>query len=141
MDWRTELARRPIWMNGLMLFCVYMAVVYVPWDLFVKPVAVDEEVWLGVRFHGTWAKILAVPHWAVYAAGAIGFWRMSGWMWPWASLYVWQMVIAMLVWPILYVGGVRGIAMGAVSALLFSTLATALWSARPRFQRSAPATD
>ena len=38
---------RPGWMNALMAFCAYMAFVYVPWDFFVKPVAEDQEVWLG----------------------------------------------------------------------------------------------
>ena len=32
---------RPTWMNVLMVFCGYMAFVYLPWDLFVKPTAVD----------------------------------------------------------------------------------------------------
>ncbi|MGI9431869.1 MAG: hypothetical protein ACR2PQ_06635 [Myxococcota bacterium] len=73
-DWfRHHLAARPWWMNAMMLFSAYMAFVYVPWDLLVKPAALDEEVWFGIRFHGTWAKILAVPHWAIYAAGAYGF--------------------------------------------------------------------
>ena len=44
--------------------------------LFMKPVAVDEEVWFGIRFHGWAAKLLELPHWAVYAAGLVGFWRL-----------------------------------------------------------------
>ena len=52
-DWlRERLSARPGWMNVLLVFSAYMAFVYVPWDLFVKPVALDEEVWFGVRFHG-----------------------------------------------------------------------------------------
>ena len=41
---RSLFADRPTWMNVLMVFCGYMAFVYLPWDFFVKPVAVDEEV-------------------------------------------------------------------------------------------------
>ena len=29
---------RSWWMNALMLFCGFMTFVYVPWDLFIKPV-------------------------------------------------------------------------------------------------------
>ena len=39
-EWiRHQLGRRPWWMNAMLLFCACMALVYVPWDLFVKPVA------------------------------------------------------------------------------------------------------
>ena len=72
-DWlRHQWARRPGWINLILLFSIYMTFVYVPWDLFVKPMAVDEEVWFGVRFHGFWAKVLTIPHWAVYAGLMIG---------------------------------------------------------------------
>lgn len=134
-DWiRHHLGRRPLWMNALLLFCAWMTLVYVPWDLFAKPVALDEEVWFGVRFHGAWAKALAVPHWAVYAAGLVGLWGMRPWMWPWASLYVGQVAFSMLVWPLLYVGGLGGLASGLVSGALFAWLARALWRARERFE-------
>ena len=135
LDWaKARLAARPLWMNLLLGFCIYMSFVYMPWDLFVKPVAVDEEVWFGVRFHGAAAKWLAIPHWFVYAAGMIGFWRMRPWMWPWASLYVGQVAISMIVWPLLYVGGIGGLVVGVVSAGLFGLLARALWRARPLFE-------
>jgi hypothetical protein len=77
-EWvQQQLARRPWWMNAMLLFCAYMTLIYVPWDLFGKPVAVDEEVWFGIRFHGWTAKLLAIPHWIVYAAGTIGFWKLA----------------------------------------------------------------
>ncbi len=76
-DWLHDIFRdRPWWMNGLMVFSAWMAFVYVPWDIFIKPAAVDEEVWFGVRFHGGWAKFVALFHWFVYAAGAYGFRHM-----------------------------------------------------------------
>ena len=93
---------RPVWMNVLMLFCAYMSFLYVPWDFFVKPVAEDEEVWLGVLFTGTAAKLTEPLHWWIYTAGAYGFYRHKSWMWPWAAVYAATVAIGMLVWPILY---------------------------------------
>jgi len=134
-DWlRERFAGRPVWMNALMLFCAWMAFVYCPWDLLVKPASVDEEVWFGVVFHGAWAKVLAVPHWAVYGALAYGFWRMRPWMFPLAALYFGQVAFGMLVWPILYVGGAGGWLAGIVSGAAFSVLTVALWRARPLFE-------
>jgi hypothetical protein len=137
-DWRAELARRPGWMNALFGFCLFMAVVYVPWDLFVKPLARDEEVWFGIRFYGVLAKLLALPHWAVYAAGVVGFWRMERWMWPWAAVYTGQVAFGMFLWPLLYVGGVRGWLLALVSGAAFGAVALALWRARPLFQPAVP---
>ena len=111
-----------------------MALVYVPWDLFVKPAAVDEEVWFGVRFHGWAAKLLAIPHWVVYAAGMVGFWGMHRWMHPWAAVYAAQMTLAMIVWPLLYQQGESRYVFSAVSGVLFAGLTFALWRARRWFQ-------
>jgi short-subunit dehydrogenase len=134
-EWiRHQWSRRPGWMNGMLLFCAWMALVYVPWDLFVKPVAVDEEVWFGVRFHGWAAKLLAVPHWAVYAAGLVGFWGLRRWMHPWAALYAAQMTLAMVVWPLLYVeSDWRWVNAGAAGAV-FGWVTWVLWRARGWFQ-------
>ena len=54
------------------------------------------------------AKLTEPLHWAIYAAGAYGFLRMRPWMHPWAAVYTAQIAIGMLIWPLLYVGGVRG---------------------------------
>jgi short-subunit dehydrogenase len=131
---RDHMARRPIWMNALLLFCVYMALVYLPWDIFVKPIAEDEEVWFGILFRGWAAKLLAFPHWAVYAAGMIGFWGMRSWMWPWASVYVAQVAFSMAVWPILQRGDALGWIIGAAAGAVFAIPTVALWRARDRFQ-------
>jgi short-subunit dehydrogenase len=125
---------RPWWMNLMLLFCIYMALIYVPWDLLVKPAVVDEEVWFGVRFHGWAAKLLAVPHWVVYAAGMVGFWRMARWMHPWAAVYGLQMTIAMVVWPLLYVEGEQRYALAAASGAVFGWITFVLWRARGLFQ-------
>ncbi len=131
--WRERMAQRPWWMNALMLFCAYMAFVYMPWDFLVKPAAHDEEVWFGIILRGWAAKLTEPLHWAIYAAGAYGFWRMRPWMWPWAAVYAAQVAVAMLVWPVLYVGGARGFLLGAVALVPFGALTWALWRARESF--------
>ena len=51
-----ELGLRPLWMNGLLAFCAYMTFIYMPFDIFIKPVAEDQEVWFGFMLTGWWAK-------------------------------------------------------------------------------------
>lgn len=156
-EWlREQLGRRPWWMNALLLFCAYMAFIYVPWDLMMKPTRFDDEVWFGVRFHGVWAKWLELPHWFVYGAGTYGFWRMRRWLWPWASLYTAQVAFSFFVFPLLYGRGGRVsafdviardgfaswlqgleptlLALGMIPAALFALLARALWRSRELFQ-------
>ena len=128
-----ELRRRPWWMNVLWGFCLYMTFIYVPFDLFFKPVAADEEVWLGFVLRGWAAKLTAPLHWLIYGAGAYGFWKMSRWMWPWAALYVVQIAIAMLVWSSIDERG-QGLLWGIASAAILSVPAIALWRAKGRFQ-------
>ena len=78
-----------------------MTFIYMPYDLFFKPVAEDEEVWFGFVLHGWEAKLTAPLHWLIYGAGAYGFWKMARWMWPFAALYTTQIAIAMLVWNLI----------------------------------------
>ena len=132
---REALGRRPGWMNALLAFCVFMTFVFMPWDLFVKPVAEDQEAWLGFLLHGWLAKLTEPIHWAIYAAGMYGLWRMRRWMWPWAALYVAQVAIGMLIWGVVYVGGLKGWLSGLVGFLPIGALAIALWQARDRFGR------
>jgi short-subunit dehydrogenase len=132
--WRQQRAKRPGWMNGLMYFSIFMALVYMPWDIFLKPIATDRQVWFGLMFRGWAAKIAALPHWAIYALGAYGFWHMRTWMWPWAALYVAQIAFAMLIWNLAYVGGARGVLGGFAAFAVFTAVALALWRARPLFQ-------
>jgi short-subunit dehydrogenase len=56
-------------------------------------------------------------------------------MWPWASLYFAQVAIGMLVWGLVYVGGLRGFLAGGVSAALIGMIALALWRSRHLFER------
>ena len=113
-------------------FCLYMTVIYMPFDLFIKPVEQDAEVWFGYVFRGWWAKAMAVPHWLVYGAGAYGFWRMRHWMWPWASVYCAQVVIAMVVFT-LTVPSDPSLIGALIAGALFSIPTVALWRARAHF--------
>jgi len=132
---RVVFSGRPGWMNALMVFSAYMAFVYMPWDLFVKPVEVDEEVWFGVIFYGWTAKFTGLFHWAVYAAGAYGFRYMKSWMWPWAAVYAAQVAFGMLVWNLIYgVSGLGGLIVAAGSFLVFGALARELWRAQHFFE-------
>jgi hypothetical protein len=124
---------RPIWINALMVFCAYMVFIYLPWDLFVKPVDVDQEVWFGILFTGWAAKIAAIPHWLVYGAGTYGFWRMRSWMWPWAAVYTAQIAVGMLIWSLHEFEGSRAWLAGIGSFAPFAVLTYALWNARRRF--------
>lgn len=124
---------RPTWMNALMVFCGFMAFVYMPWDFLVKPAAIDEEVWFGLRLHGWAAKFSEPFHWAIYAAGWYGFRNMKGWMWPWAAVYAGQVALGMLLWNFVYVGGFGGFVLGVASFVPFAALTWALWQADAQF--------
>mgnify|MGYP006222583535 FL=1 len=113
-------------MNALMLFCAYMTFIYLPWDIFLNPLAEDQEVWFGLLFTGWAAKAGAVLHWCVYGAGFWGFWKMRTWMFPWAALYTMQVAVGMFVWSYLDDRG-GGVTTGLMAAVPFLALATALW--------------
>ena len=85
-------------MNVIFVFCVYMTFIYLPWDVLIKPVSEDEEVWFGILFDGWLAKVGGVMHWVVYAALTFGFWSMSRWLNLWGALYLLQVALSMVVW-------------------------------------------
>ncbi len=136
---RAIFAGRPIWMNAVMLFCFYMTVVYLPFDLFIKPVATDEEVWFGIVLHGWAAKATEPLHWAIYGAGTYGFYRMKSWMWPWAALYTAQIAIGMFVWSMTDPRG--GWITGSLAAVAIAALAGGLWRSKPMFGSPAHRVD
>lgn len=119
-------------MNLIMLFCLYMTFIYMPFDIFFKPVAEDEEVWFGITLHGWPAKLTAPLHWLIYGAGAYGFWHMKSWMWPWAAVYCAQVVVAMLVWNLIDPRG-GGIVSGLIAGAVFLVPTVALARAREVF--------
>ena len=120
---------RPWWMTLLLGFCLFMTFVYMPFDMFWKPVAEDQEVWFGLLLEGWAAKLTEPLHWAIYAAGSYGLWKMKSWMWPWAAVYALQVAISMLVWSL-----VRGsLLAGGVSFAVFLVPTVALYRARDLF--------
>ena len=123
---------RPWCINLLGVFCLYMACVYLPFDIFLKPIAEDREVWFGVALSGWWAKATEPVHWIIYALGAWGFWGMRRWMWPWAAVYTGQVAVGMLVWNLTDARG-RGWVAGAIAAVVFMLPTIALWRAKPLF--------
>ena len=56
---------------------------------------------------------------------------MKSWMFPWASLYVFQIAIGMAVWSFLY--GSASVIASAVIGLVFAVLGVVLWMSKPRF--------
>jgi len=129
---RAQWDRRAWWMNLIMLFCLYMTFIYMPFDIFYKPVAEDEEVWFGFTLHGWPAKLTAPLHWLIYGAGAYGFWHMKSWMWPWAAVYCAQVVVAMLVWNLIDPRG-GGLVPGLIAGTVFLVPTLALARAREQF--------
>ena len=127
-DW----SQRPWWMNLIFYFCIYMTVIYMPFDIFYKPVEFDEEVWFGITLHGWYAKLTEPLHWIIYGLGAYGFWKMKSWMWPWASVYLLQVVIAMFFWNQLDPRG-GGLVPGLISAAIFCVPLIAMVMAREKF--------
>lgn len=133
-----DFGRRPWWMNALFAFCGFMTFVYMPWDFFWKPVAQDEEVWFGILLHGWAAKATEPLHWAIYAAGAYGFWKMRAWMHPWAAVYVAQIAIGMLVWGFTDPRAEGRQALFALPPFFaFGALAWQLWRSRGHFDTRA----
>jgi hypothetical protein len=128
---RVQWRQRPWWMNALLGVCAYMALVYVPRDVFFIPIERDQEVWFGVVLRGVWAKATEALHWAIYAAGAWGFFTMAKWMWPWAAVYVAQIAIGTMIWNLTDPrgAGCTGVALG----IAFLIPAIALWRSRAAF--------
>ena len=141
---REEWQLRPWWMNVIFLFCLYMTFIYMPFDIFVKPlyqpISAAEEVWFGITLHGWAAKATEPLHWLIYSALAYGFWRMHPRMWPWAGIYCAQIMIAMLVWNLLDPRGGGWIA-GLIAAAFFAIPTVALLRGREHFQGRAAATS
>lgn len=123
---------RPWWANALLVFCAFMTFVYTPWDIFVKPVAQDQEVWFGIVLRGWSAKATAPLHWIIYGAFTYGLWNMRPWMRFWGTVYAAQVAIAMVVWGLLDERG--SVVMAVVSGILFGWLTVKYWQAGEVFE-------
>jgi hypothetical protein len=134
-EWLYDVFReRPWWMSAVMVFCAFMAFIYMPWDIFFKPMAHDEEVWFGILFTGFWAKVLAFPHWFVYGAAVYGFRRRRPWMAFWGPAYTAQVAFGMWLWTAIAQGGFTGAVLGLIPAAPFAGLAYAFWTHRDYFE-------
>ncbi len=131
VDLAAEWGKRPWWMNLIFGFCIYMTFVYLPYDLFWKSVADDQEVWFGFLLEGWAAKATEPLHWAIYGAGAYGFWQMKSWMWPWAAVYALQVAIGMMVWSLVDDRGSLPMGLAAFAVFMIPTIA--LYRARGTF--------
>lgn len=103
-----------------------MTFIYLPWDVLLKPLSEDQEVWFGLLFTGWAAKAGGLLHWYVYGAGFWGFWKMRTWMFPWAALYTVQIAAGMFIWSFLDDRG-GGVTSGLLVAIPFLALAAVLW--------------
>jgi hypothetical protein len=122
-------------MTALAVICMLAVAISIPRDLFF-PASRDLEVWLGFEVTG-WAAWLTAPiHWAVFAAGAWGFWRCRPWVLPWAAAYLFYAAISHLVWSEASPNG-RGWPIGLAQAAAISAVAGFLLRAS-RSRRSPP---
>lgn len=120
---------RPWWAWCMSAFCACTVVFLVSRDLFV-PTVRDTEVWLGLEVHGWLAWLTAPIHWFLFGLGAWGFWWMRSWVWPWASVYAFQIAVGHLVWNLTSpMGG--GWPAGLLQLVVFCIPATLLLWARP----------
>lgn len=127
-----DMLRKRSWpMNLLLAFCAFMTFIYMPFDFFLKPIEKDQEVWFGIMLTGMAAKATEPLHWLIYGAGYYGFLHMKKWLWPWASLYVLQIAVGMLIWNLLDERG--DLIKGLIAASIFGALAAWLWLAKSQF--------
>jgi len=129
---RHQLNARPWWMQLLLAFSIFMTCVYVPWDVLIKPLDEDQEVWFGVLFTGWFAKLGGLLHWLVYGAASYGYLKMKSWMHPCSVIYLLQVSLGMLIWSLLDERG-GGLATGLIVAGFFLLIAYLSWRERARF--------
>lgn len=129
---KEEWNRRSWWLNLILLFSLFMVFIYTPFDVLLKPVADDEDVWFGYMFTGWAAKAGGVLHCLVYAGLAWGLWKMRLWAWWLGSLYTTQVAIAMFLWPLFQADA--GWTGALVAGAVFAVPAIAFWRARDQFQ-------
>lgn len=120
-----------MWLNLILLFCAFMTFFYMPFDMLLKPVAEDQEVWFGFMLTGWAAKATEPFHWLIYGFGCYGLWHNKKWLHPWAALYTLQVAIGMALWSILNSNASLS---AALVAIPFLFLAWMLWRAKPLFK-------
>ena len=119
---------RPRWMTALALFCLATVLFLIPRDLLFAATR-DVEVWLGFELRGTAARLTAPLHWAIFLAGAYGFWFQRPWIVPAAAAYAFYVALSHLVWSEASPNG-RGWLAGLAQALALSIPGVLLLRAR-----------
>lgn len=118
-------------------FCVVTVLFLVPRDLFSAETR-DVEVWLGFELRGVPALATAPIHWAIFLAGAWGFWFRRPWILPCAAGYAFYVALSHLIWNEVSPNG-RGWPMGLAQATALSLPGFLLLYAHRSKQREAPA--
>jgi hypothetical protein len=130
-------------MTAAAAFCLATVAFLVPRDLFDAN-ARDVEVWLGFELRGTAALLTAPLHWALFLAGAWGFWRARPWILPASAAYAFYVALSHLVWSEVSPHG-HGWPAGLAQALALSIpgilLLRAQRRARSRRSEAAPPTE
>jgi hypothetical protein len=129
---------RPWWMTVLAVVCLLALAVNVTRDLFF-PETRDVEVWLGFEVTGWGAWLTAPAHWAIFGAGAWGFWKCRPWIRPGAAAYLFYVGVSHLVWSEVSTNG-RGWPIGLAQAAAASVVGILLLRARAAFERVQPGT-
>lgn len=132
-DAASSSATRPWWMTALAIGCLATVAILIPRDLFVAKTR-DVEVWLGFELRGKAAWLTAPLHWAVFLAGARGFWRERPWILPAAAAYSFYVAVSHLIWSEASPNG-HGWLAGIAQALAFSIPGVLLLRAHRRAGR------
>ena len=112
------------------VFCAAAVVFLVARDLLISEVR-DVEVWFGFELRGVLAIATAPLHWALFALGAVAFWREDRRAFPLAAGYAFYIALSHLVWNLTSDAG-QGLAAGLTQLVLFSLPGFALLALRPR---------
>jgi hypothetical protein len=120
-------------MTALACFCLATVLFLVPRDLFF-PATRDVEVWGGFELHGRPALLTAPLHWAIFLAGAYGFWFQRPWIVPAAAAYSFYVAGSHLVWSEASPNG-HGWLAGLAQAAALSIPGVLLLRARRRMAR------
>ena len=114
-------------------FCL-ASVVFLVWRDLLLPHTRDVEVWLGLEVRGTAALLTAPLHWAIFLAGAWGFWTRQRWILPCAAVYAFYVAFSHLIWNATSLAG-RGWLAGLVQLLGFALPGVLLLYAHGRERR------
>ena len=100
-------------MQLLLAFSIFMTFVYLPWDVLIKPLGEDQEVWFGVCWFAKLGGLLL----GWFMAQKLRLFENETLMYPWSVIYLLQIALGMLVWSLLDERG-GGLATGSIVVFL-----------------------